>query len=81
MKALELSRIAFSVAWPRVFPQGDAVLGTPKVWTLQPPVDELLANDIRPFATLYHWDLPQPLQDNGGGGWESRADTSKACLR
>jgi len=39
-------------------------------------VDELLANGIEPFATLYHWDLPQALQDRFGG-WVSR-DTSKA---
>ena len=43
---------------------------------LQPPVDELLANGIEPYATLYHWDLPQALQDRVGG-WQS-SDTSKA---
>ena len=76
MKALGVKAYRFSVAWPRVFPQG---AGTPNPKGLEfynRLVDELLANDIRPFATLYHWDLPQALQDNGGG-WESR-DTSKA---
>jgi beta-glucosidase len=76
MKSLGVKSYRFSIAWPRVFPQG---AGTPNPKGLDfynHLVDELLANDIQPFATLYHWDLPQALQDNGGG-WESR-DTSKA---
>src|ERR1700722_14009024 len=66
----------FSIAWPRVFPEGT---GTPNPKGLdfyQRLLDELLANGIEPFATLYHWDLPQALQDRYGG-WRSR-DTSKA---
>jgi beta-glucosidase len=66
----------FSIAWPRVFPEGT---GTPNPKGLdfyQRLVDELLANGIEPFATLYHWDLPQALQDRYGG-WRSR-DTSRA---
>src|SRR5258705_573519 len=75
-KALGLKSFRFSIAWSRVFPQG---AGTPNPKGLDfynLLVDELLANDIQPFATLYHWDLPQTVQDSGGG-WESR-DTSKA---
>ena len=66
----------FSIAWPRVFPEGT---GTPNPKGLDfynRLVDELLANGIEPFATLYHWDLPQTLQDRYGG-WRSR-DTAKA---
>jgi beta-glucosidase len=66
----------FSIAWPRVFPEGT---GTPNPKGLdfyQRLLDELLANGIEPFATLYHWDLPQALQDRYGG-WRSR-DTAKA---
>ena len=66
----------FSVAWPRVFPEGT---GTPNPKGLDfyhRLVDELLANGIEPFVTLYHWDLPQTLQDRYGG-WRSR-ETSKA---
>jgi beta-glucosidase len=75
MKALGLNTYRFSVAWPRVFPQGT---GTPNPKGLDfysRLVDELLANNIQPYCTLYHWDLPQALEDKGG--WQSR-DTSEA---
>jgi len=76
MKALGVKTYRFSIAWSRVFPQGT---GTPNPKGLEfydRLLDELHANGIEPYATLYHWDLPQALQDRGGG-WESR-DTAKA---
>jgi beta-glucosidase len=76
IKELGAKAYRFSIAWPRVFPDGS---GTPNPKGLdfyQRLLDELLANGIEPFATLYHWDLPQALQDRYGG-WRSR-DTSKA---
>jgi beta-glucosidase len=76
MKALGTKAYRFSIAWPRVFPEG---VGTPNPKGLDfynRLVDELLANGIEPFATLYHWDLPQVLQDRFGG-WMS-GDTSRA---
>lgn len=76
MKALGVKSYRFSIALPRVFPQGSGAPNPKGLDFYKRLVDELLANDILPFATLYHWDLPQPLQDNGGG-WESR-DTAKA---
>ena len=76
MKALGTKAYRFSIAWPRVFPQG-AGSPNPKGFDFYNRlVDELLANGIEPFATLYHWDLPQTLQDRFGG-WASR-DTAKA---
>ena len=75
MKDLGLKTYRFSVAWPRVFPQGT---GTPNPKGLDfynRLVDELLAANIQPYCTLFHWDLPQALEDKGG--WQSR-DTSEA---
>ncbi len=75
MKDLGLRSYRFSVAWSRIFPTGT---GTPNPKGLDfynRVVDELLANNIEPFCTLYHWDLPQALQDKGG--WENR-DTARA---
>ena len=76
MKALGVKAYRFSIAWPRVFPNGDGPPNPKGLDFYNRLVDELLANGIQPFATLYHWDLPQSLQDRVGG-WEGR-DTSKA---
>jgi len=76
MKALGSKTYRFSIAWPRVFPRGDGAPNPKGLDFYNRLIDELKANGIEPFATLYHWDLPQALQDRVGG-WESR-DTSKA---
>ena len=73
-----LEAYRFSVAWPRVFPNG--VGAAPNAQGLafyDRLVDELLAHGVRPCVTLYHWDLPQVLEDRGG--WPAR-DTAKAFI-
>ena len=60
----------FSVAWPRVFPTGYGYQSAAGLDYYESLVDALLEAGIRPFITLYHWDLPQALQDRGG--WENR---------
>ncbi|MGZ3374830.1 MAG: GH1 family beta-glucosidase [Gemmatimonadaceae bacterium] len=76
MKALGVKAYRFSIAWPRVFPQGSGAPNPKGLDFYNRLVDELLANGIEPYATLYHWDLPQALQDRVGG-WESR-ETAEA---
>src|SRR6201747_1501920 len=66
----------FSIAWPRVFPAGTGAPNPKGLDFYDRLVDELLKNGIEPFATLYHWDLPQVLQDKQGG-WRS-SETSRA---
>ena len=75
MKALGMAAYRFSIAWPRIFPQGTGAPNPKGLDFYDRLVDELIANGIEPFATLYHWDLPQALQDRGG--WETR-DTANA---
>jgi beta-glucosidase len=75
MKAMGVSTYRFSIAWPRLFPEGRGTPNPKGLAFYDRLVDELLANGIVPYATLYHWDLPQALQDRGG--WESR-DTAQA---
>jgi beta-glucosidase len=75
MKRLGLKTFRFSVAWPRIFPSGT---GTPNQQGLdfyKHLVDALLGAGIEPYCTLYHWDLPEALQQKGG--WEN-PDTAKA---
>ena len=66
----------FSISWSRIFPEGTGKPNERGIEYYQRLSDELRANGIEPFATLFHWDLPQALQDRVGG-WESR-DTAKA---
>jgi beta-glucosidase len=76
IKALGARAYRFSIAWPRVVPDGTGAPNPKGLDFYDRLVDELLANNIEPFATLYHWDLPQALQDRVGG-WQS-SETSRA---
>ncbi len=64
----------FSIAWPRIFPSGAGRLNDSGFAFYDRLVDGLLMRNIEPFATLYHWDLPQGLQDRGG--WQNRDTAS-----
>jgi len=75
MKAMGAGAYRFSIAWPRLFPDGRGALNDRGLAFYDRLVDELLRAGIEPFATLYHWDLPQALQDKGG--WQER-DTALA---
>lgn len=75
MKDLGLKTFRLSIAWSRVFPTGTGQPNQVGMDFYNRLVDTLLAADIQPYCTLYHWDLPEALQDNGG--WENR-DTTKA---
>jgi beta-glucosidase len=70
MKRLSLPAYRFSIAWPRLFPQGRGRLVKKGLDYYETFVDALLEAGIKPMVTLYHWDLPQALQD--AGGWENR---------
>jgi beta-glucosidase len=76
IRDLGVKAYRFSIAWSRVFPQGAGAPNPKGLDFYNRLVDELLANGIEPYATLYHWDLPQALQDRVGG-WQS-SETSKA---
>jgi beta-glucosidase len=71
MRELGVDAFRFSIAWPRVLPVGRGAVNAAGLDFYDRLVDALLAAGIRPFPTLYHWDLPQPLED--AGGWRSRA--------
>ncbi len=68
MADLGFNAYRFSIAWPRVLPQGTGAVNPKGLDFYARLVDALLARGIRPFVTLYHWDLPQALEDHGGWG-------------
>jgi beta-glucosidase len=84
MKELGVTSYRFSIAWPRLFPNGDGVREERGFDFYNKLINELIANDIEPVVTLYHWDLPQTLEDKGG--WANRdivpafVDYATACV-
>jgi beta-glucosidase len=78
MRDLGVGAYRFSIAWPRVIPDGGQTPNGAGLDWYERLVDALLEAGIQPWATLYHWDLPQPLED--AGGWPARA-TADAFAR
>jgi beta-glucosidase len=70
MAELGLEAYRFSLSWPRVQPAGRGAANPTGLDFYRRLVDELLEHGIEPWVTLYHWDLPQPLED--AGGWPAR---------
>ncbi len=70
MKAMNLNSYRFSIAWPRIQATGTGPANPKGIDSYSRIVDALLEARIRPMVTLYHWDLPQALQDSGG--WTNR---------
>lgn len=84
MARLGFQAYRFSIAWPRVMPEGTGPVNAAGLDFYDRLVDKLLARNILPMACLYHWDLPQALQDRGG--WHNRdiagwfADYARAAV-
>lgn len=71
MKELNLQAYRFSIAWPRIIPGGRGAINERGLDFYERLVDALLKAGITPYPTLFHWDLPQSLED--AGGWPVRA--------
>ncbi len=85
MKQLGIKSYRFSIAWPRIIPTGRGEVNPKGVAYYKKLIQALLEAEIEPVPTLYHWDLPQVLQDEGG--WtvrstaEAFADFAEVCFR
>lgn len=70
MRRLGVKNYRLSIAWPRIYPDGRGALNQRGLDFYQRLIDSLLENGITPWVTMFHWDLPQALEDLGG--WRTR---------
>ncbi|HZW95015.1 MAG TPA: GH1 family beta-glucosidase [Candidatus Eremiobacteraceae bacterium] len=75
VRAMNLNSYRFSIAWPRIQKNGAGAANPKGIDYYSRLVDALLEARIRPFVTLFHWDLPQALED--AGGWPNRDTASR----
>ena len=86
LKSINTPAYRFSLAWPRIYPDGKGILNTSGLGFYDRLIDALLEAGIEPWVTLYHWDLPQALQDSIGG-WNHPdianifADYARTCFQ
>ena len=72
MKAMGLKNYRFSLSWSRILPDGTTnIINQPGIDYYNNLIDAMIDADIAPMVTLYHWDLPQALQDYGG--WQNES--------
>lgn len=82
MAEMGLKAYRFSVSWPRIYPEGTGQINEAGLQFYDNLINELIAHNIEPVLTLYHWDVPQALQDKYGA-WESREiieDFNQYCI-
>jgi beta-glucosidase len=75
VRAMNLNSYRFSISWPRIQPSGQGAANATGIDYYSRIVDALLEAKIRPFVTIFHWDLPQVLED--AGGWPNRDTASR----
>jgi beta-glucosidase len=75
LRAMNLTSYRFSISWPRIQPAGSGPINSKGIDYYSRIIDALLEARIRPFVTLFHWDLPQALED--AGGWPNRDTSSR----
>ncbi len=77
LKRLGVDAYRFSISWPRIFPEGRGRVNEKGLDFYRRLIESLRENAIRPVVTLYHWDLPQTLEERGGWGSEETVEAFK----